>query len=870
MQASEIRRKFVDFFNKNDHHKIASSSLIPHNDDTLLFANAGMNQFKTIFTGQERPEHKRAITIQKCVRAGGKHNDLDNVGFTARHHTFFEMLGNFSFGDYFKKEAIEMAWSFLTKELKIPAQKLYVTVHHSDQEALEIWRDDIGIESSRIFKKGDKDNFWEMGEFGPCGPCSEIFYDHGESYATPNFVPKADQDILDDELRYVEIWNLVFMQYEKTPEGQKSLPHPCIDTGAGLERLCALMQGKYWNYDTDLFEPIIKKIEALTGKSYQNKTYQSSIRVVSDHIRSATMLITDGVIPASEGRGYVLRRIIRRAIRHLRELEAPAQSLYQLIDPVFDKLADEYPQNDSNRESAVNFLKAEEKKFLETLDNGIKFLNDEIKKQKSKTLSGQSAFKLYDTFGFPLDLTETILKERNLQLDKEGFELAMEKQKETSKKSWKGGQIQDDTPYYNIVEKFGETVFLGYDLNTSQSKLLKIMDLPDQKIGLVFDSTPFYAEGGGQVGDSGEVQLEQSHSVFIEDTIKPVEGLHLHICHAKDKALLTEGKSYLIAINTERRAKVAAHHSATHLLQAALIAVLGGHVKQAGSHVDDKRLRFDFTHMQAVTKNELLKVEELVNQQIRRGLEVNFNYMDIDSAIKNGAIAMFGEKYSEQVRVLAMGDFSMELCGGTHVSNTSNIQAFKIVSESSLASGVRRIEAIAHENVYQYLNERSLILEKIEASFNTKSHELIGKIEQTFDEIKKLQKEKKSLTQKIQSTQANEMFNSPEMIEGIPCILTFAPDNSSLRELSDTFKSKHDKGLLFLAAKNNDKTAILVRANNIPNFDSSSTLKQICSQFNGKGGGRKDMAQGSISLTSNKNEILNYVKDIITEQIRSK
>tara|TARA_R110002072_G_scaffold288917_1_gene455577 strand:- start:269333 stop:271930 length:2598 start_codon:yes stop_codon:yes gene_type:complete len=842
MKAQEIRLKFNEFFKNKGHKKHQSSPLIPINDETLLFANAGMNQFKDYFTGNAKPENKRAVTIQKCVRAGGKHNDLENVGFTARHHTFFEMLGNFSFGDYFKEDAIKFAWEFLTKELKIPKEKLYVTVHYSDDEAEDIWNKKIGVDLSKIFRKGDKDNFWEMGEFGPCGPCSEIFYDHGEEFKTPNFTPGKDQDLLDDEQRYVEIWNLVFMQYEKTKDGQKPLPNPSIDTGMGLERVAAALQGKYWNYDTDCFTPIITEIEKVSNKKYQDSKYTTSMRVVADHIRSSTMLITDGVIPSNEGRGYVLRRIIRRAVRHLRELGAPSGSFFKLAPVVLKTLSEEYPQNIKNESMAIKFLQNEEEKFLETLDNGIKYLNEAIEKQKNNTLSGAIAFKLYDTYGFPLDLTEVILSERGLSLDQAGFDEAMAKQKETSKKSWKGGNVVDDSHFFKALESFGETKFLGYDSLSCESKLLKIIKGEESDI-LIFDKTPFYGESGGQAGDSGLV-LDKNISVSIFDTQKPVEGLFAH--YTKDSSSLKEGSTYKLEVHSKHRNRIAKNHSATHLLQAALIEVLGNHVKQAGSMVTSERLRFDFTHMKALTSEEIDKVETLVNQQIENANDVNANIMSMDQALESGAMALFGEKYGDNVRVLKMGEFSTELCGGTHVNNTSEIGLFTILSESSLATGVRRIEATTSESAYNILKSRSNILKKLELELSGKNEVIFEKISSLQNQIKSLEKENKALTDKLNSAESDNLFENVTKVKEYDFVVSTASEGSDLRKLSDLFVQKFPKGILAMSAPNKGKLSVIIRkSKNVSDVKCNEILKEAISEINGRGGGKPDMAQGS-------------------------
>lgn len=845
MKGSEIRRKFSEFFERQSHEKIASSSLIPHNDKTLLFANAGMNQFKDYFTGKERPKNPRAVTVQKCVRAGGKHNDLENVGLTARHHTFFEMLGNFSFGDYFKEDAIKMAWEFLTVELKIPAGKLLVTVHYSDDEAIQIWNQKIGVPLERIFKKGDKDNFWEMGEFGPCGPCSEIFYDHGEKYTVPGFTVKEGGDILDDEGRYVEIWNLVFMQFEKTPEGTFPLPKPSIDTGSGLERVTAAMQGVYWNYDTDLFQPIIKKLEQISGKSYSDSKYQSNFRVVADHIRSSTMLITDGVMPSNEGRGYVLRRIIRRAVRHLRELGAPALSLHKLVPVVFEILGEEYPQNKNNMALADKFLHLEEKKFLETLEQGLKFLDDVIATSvKDGTLAAAGIFKLYDTYGFPVDLTEVILSERGLKADIAGFEKLMDERRKESRKTWKGGANVDDKVYFAAKEEVGTTNFQGYEQLQTESKLLKIIPMGDEVTGLVFNQTPFYGESGGQMGDAGEILLANQVIAEVYDTQKPVDGLWVHL--VKNCDILEEGASYTLKVNAHRRRLTMRNHSATHLLQSALIRVLGDHVKQAGSSVSFDRLRFDFTHHQAVTATELKKVEDLVNAQIQLATDVESAEMSMDQAVAKGALALFGEKYGDKVRVLRMGEFSTELCGGTHVSNTGEIGLFKILFETSLSAGVRRIEATTSETAIAYLNERSEYLKQIESLTNVKGAKAVERVETVYGELKEAGKEITALQDRLQALQSKDLFKASEKVGSVNFVAAHAPEDADFKKLADLFAEKNQNSVLVLYGAKGDKLQVLVRAtSDVKNIDCNQLLKSGLAPINGRGGGRKEMAQGS-------------------------
>jgi alanyl-tRNA synthetase len=864
MKVQEIREKFTTYFQNKGHEKVPSSPLVPINDETLLFANAGMNQFKDYFTGKSKPANKKAVTIQKVVRAGGKHNDLENVGLTARHHTFFEMLGNFSFGDYFKEEAIEMAWDFLTKELKIPKEKLFVTVHYSDDEAFSIWEKKIGVPKERIFKKGDKDNFWEMGDIGPCGPCSEIFYDHGEAHETPNFKPKEGQDLLDDELRYVEIWNLVFMQYEKDGKGgQKTLPNPSIDTGMGLERVAAVLQGKYWNYDTDSFTPIIKEIEKYSGKKYDDPKCQTQMRVVADHIRSCTMLITDGVIPSNEGRGYVLRRIIRRAIRHLRELNAPDGTFSKLSRVVINELGSEYPQNKANQSLAEKFLNLEEKKFLETLDMGLKFLEDAMKTNvKDNVFNGRAAFKLYDTYGFPLDLTQLILGEKNISVDEEEFNKAMLERREDSKKSWKGALNIDDKIFHSSKEKNGETKFLGYENLNTTATLKDIIEIDGNNYGLVFDQTTFYAEGGGQAGDLGTVEFD-GRKLDIFDTQKPVDGLFVHFVN--EAKSLSLGQKVELKVDQVKRNFTARNHSATHLLQSALIKVLGDHVKQSGSMVNSDRLRFDFTHMQGMTSEEIDKVESLVNQEVQKANDVVASHTTMDQALKKGALALFGEKYGDNVRVLEMGNFSTELCGGTHVSNTSEIGLFTIISESSLSSGVRRIEATTSENATNRLSERSKVLKELELLTSSGQNKIIEKVGSLFEDIKKYQKEITALKNELTSKDSQDLFANLEKLgDKIKFKYTPAPEGSDLRKLSDLFMDKNPDGVVLLTMEKGGKVAVLLRSAKKSGIPCNEILKETLPLLNGRGGGRPDMAQGS-GEAGDLNKFLDETKKLLSQ-----
>lgn len=851
MRAQDIRNAFSNYFIRHGHVKHPSSSLVPHNDNTLLFANAGMNQFKDFFTGKATPANRRAVTIQKCVRAGGKHNDLENVGFTARHHTFFEMMGNFSFGDYFKKEAIQFAWEFLTVELKIPKEKLRVTVHDSDDEAIQIWHKQMGVPLEWIYKLGDKSNFWEMGDVGPCGPCSEIFYDHGPAYSTGT--PEGCQEI-DDEGRFVEIWNLVFMQFEKYRDGdeikRKPLPRPSVDTGGGLERFAAALQGKYFNYDSDAFEPIMKAIAKLSGKDYyteKNEEVKSSFRVIADHIRSSTMLITDGVIPANDGRGYVLRRIIRRAVRHLELLGIKEISFYKLVPSVFESLGQEYPDNMANAALAEKLLKLEEEKFRKTLSTGLDLITEELKALKpGSAFSGDVAFKLYDTFGFPLDLTEVILREKNIALDSKAFDEAMAKQKALSKKGSKF-KVQEDNLklFYGIKEKSGETVFTGYEEMESTAKLIAKEEI-NGVYHLIFDRTPFYGEGGGQEGDKGEVFGKEGKLATISDTQKPVDGLHDHL--SEDADALEVGQTYTLKIDRSARELTKRNHSATHLLQSALMKVLGSHVKQAGSSVGPERLRFDFTHSEALKPSEIQEVEQLVNKAVSRSLPVQAAVMTKDEATSKGAMALFGEKYGDKVRVLTMGDFSCELCGGTHVSNTGEIGAFKIVVETSLASGIRRIEAITSTTAMDWLLNRSALLSELEKEFGAKEEKALEKIASLQADYKVRGKTIEQLQEQAMAASINQYFKAAGKIGSRDFFIADVTDSgaSDLKTLANLFSDKHPNGVALILQKDGDRVAALMKApREAKEVDCGKILKETLPLMDGRGGGKPDMAQGS-------------------------
>ncbi len=871
IKVKDVRRLFVRHFEEKGHRKMASSSLVPEGDPTLLFTNAGMVQFKDLFTGKAIAAHPRAVTIQKCLRAGGKHNDLENVGFTPRHHTFFEMLGNFSFGNYFKEDAISFAWEFLTEVLEISKEKLYVTVHHSDEEAASLWHQKMGIPKSHIFYRGDKDNFWEMGEVGPCGPCTEIFFDHGDKHSTPGHVG----EILDDEQRYIEIWNLVFMQFEKFSENgrihQRSLPRPSVDTGAGLERLVAALQDCYCNYDTDLFLPIISEIEKISGKSYKTPHAAVSMRVVADHVRAATMMITDGVLPSNEGRGYVLRRIMRRAIRHLDQLGVKVVSLDRLVAPVFEVLGEEYPENLKNKSLAEKYLALEEENFRSTLSSGLQLLEREMERLKEEggsVLDGGTGFKLYDTHGFPIDLTEVLLKENGLEFDHEGFEIAMEEQRERSR-SHGEFSVQENRAkeFYSLRETFGETLFVGYEKLSSDSKLLAVVAMEDGKRGLVFDQTPFYGEAGGQVGDKGFVQSENKNLANVITTIKPVENLFIHVIGTSAK--FEVGKVYHLKVDGKERALTACHHTATHLLQKSLSHVLGDHVKQAGSLVSSNRLRFDFTHPESLRYEELIRVEKMVNDQIRWAIDVKAQTMTKDEAIKQGATALFGEKYGSEVRVIRVGDFSQELCGGTHVENTRQIGYFRILSESSLASGVRRIEAVAGEIAFGRIREEQQIIHRLELLLGVKGGDVETRVAQLMESLKLKEKELRDLKEKLQSMEASTLFSEPEMLEGgIPMVMLSVARGTDLRRLADLFFEKHPKGVVFLSMVQDERAAVLLRTfEGNAKLDCAAILKKGLESHQGKGGGKRDMAQGAVGRDQ-LTQVESQIRELIVERMR--
>lgn len=839
MKSSEIRQKFLEFFQSHGHTIVASSPLVPNNDPTLLFTNAGMVQFKDVFLGQDTRPYVRAVSSQRCVRAGGKHNDLENVGYTARHHTFFEMLGNFSFGDYFKRNAIQFAWEFLTASLKIPREKLWITVYAEDDEAADIWLNEIGVDASRVVRIATTDNFWQMGDTGPCGPCSEIFYDHGPDVkGGPPGSADADGD------RYIEIWNLVFMQYNRDSAGTlHPLPKPSVDTGMGLERISAVMQQVHSNYEIDLFQSLI---QAAARATHTKNLADNSLKVIADHIRACSFLITDGVIPGSEGRGYVLRRIIRRAIRHGYRLGQKQPFFYQLVEDLSQVMGQAYPELVAAKARVAAVLQQEEERFAETLEHGMQVLETALG-QKVTVLDGETAFRLYDTFGFPLDLTADIARERGITVDHAGFEQAMARQREQARAANKF-TMQEGIEYNG-----SQTTFYGYEALQHEGQVLAIykqgspvnfIEAGDEAM-VVLDQTPFYAESGGQVGDSGEL-LAANGTFAVTDTQKIQAGVFGH------KGLLRSGRLVikdivLAEVNPLSRTSTANNHSATHLLHAALRKVLGTHVTQKGSLVDPNRARFDFSHNAPMTADEIRETERLVNDQIRHNWVVASETMKYDDAIKRGAMALFGEKYSDVVRVIGMGEFSTELCGGTHVSQIGQIGFFKIVTESGVAAGIRRVEAVTGKAAVEYIQQREAQLLEISQSLKTNPQEVTQKIAQIIDNVRQTEKELMRLKTKLASSQGDDLVVQAQEIKGIKVLAANVEnaDAKTLRETLDQLKDKLKTCVIVLSAVEDGKITLIagVSADLISQIKAGELVNFVAQQVGGKGGGRPDMAQ---------------------------
>ncbi len=841
MKSADVRSAYLDFFHEKGHEVVPSSSLVPANDPTLLFTNAGMVQFKDVFLGLEQRPYTRAVSSQRCVRAGGKHNDLDNVGYTARHHTFFEMLGNFSFGDYFKRDAIDYAWVFLTQVLKLPPERLWITVFDEDDEAADIWLNTIKVDPQRFSRIGASDNFWSMGETGPCGPCSEIFYDHGpEVFGGPPGSPDAEGD------RYVEIWNLVFMQYNRAADGALTpLPKPSVDTGMGLERLVAIMQGVKNNFKIDLFQCLIKKAAQLADIADENN---NSLHVIADHIRSSAFLIVDGVLPSNEGRGYVLRRIIRRAIRHGYLLGIKNPFFYKLVDPLAKEMGDAYSELPRLKEQVAHVLRQEEARFVETLEQGMKILEHDLAQLKGTVIPGETVFRLYDTYGFPVDLTGDIARERGLTLDKNGFEKAMSQQRQRARAA-----SHFETGYTEQLKVNGVSEFTGYNTLVQRSEVIGLFrdNQPVEKIShgeqavVVLAQTPFYAESGGQVGDLG--LLEGAGGEFhVTDTKKQGNDVILHIGQMRSGDL-TLGAGVEARVNTARRGATVLNHSATHLLHAALRNLLGEHVEQKGSLVDSERLRFDFSHFEPLTAEQITILEDNVNEQIRLNSQVDTQVMSYDAAAETGAVALFGEKYGDKVRVLKMGEYSIELCGGTHVQRTGDIGLFKIFSESGIASGVRRIEAVTGHTALQLVAQNEDRLQQVARLLKVGQDNVAEKVAHLVQRVQKLEKETEKFKSKIASNQGEDLVTQAQEVNGIKVLAANlqGADAKGLRSTVDHLKNKLGSAAIVLAAVSDGKISLVagVTQDNVGHIRAGDLVNQVAKQVGGKGGGRADMAQ---------------------------
>ncbi|EOM6828932.1 alanine--tRNA ligase [Escherichia coli] len=847
--TAEIRQAFLDFFHSKGHQVVASSSLVPHNDPTLLFTNAGMNQFKDVFLGLDKRNYSRATTSQRCVRAGGKHNDLENVGYTARHHTFFEMLGNFSFGDYFKHDAIQFAWELLTSEkwFALPKERLWVTVYESDDEAYEIWEKEVGIPRERIIRIGDNkgapyasDNFWQMGDTGPCGPCTEIFYDHGDHiWGGPPGSPEEDGD------RYIEIWNIVFMQFNRQADGtMEPLPKPSVDTGMGLERIAAVLQHVNSNYDIDLFRTLIQAVAKVTGATdLSNK----SLRVIADHIRSCAFLIADGVMPSNENRGYVLRRIIRRAVRHGNMLGAKETFFYKLVGPLIDVMGSAGEDLKRQQAQVEQVLKTEEEQFARTLERGLALLDEELAKLSGDTLDGETAFRLYDTYGFPVDLTADVCRERNIKVDEAGFEAAMEEQRRRAREASGFG-----ADYNAMIRVDSASEFKGYDhleLNGKVTALFvdgKAVDAINagQEAVVVLDQTPFYAESGGQVGDKGELK-GANFSFAVEDTQKYGQAIG-HIGKLAAGSLKV-GDAVQADVDEARRARIRLNHSATHLMHAALRQVLGTHVSQKGSLVNDKVLRFDFSHNEAMKPEEIRAVEDLVNAQIRRNLPIETNIMDLEAAKAKGAMALFGEKYDERVRVLSMGDFSTELCGGTHASRTGDIGLFRIISESGTAAGVRRIEAVTGEGAIATIHADSDRLSEVAHLLKGDSNNLADKVRSVLERTRQLEKELQQLKEQAAAQESANLSSKAIDVNGVKLLVSelSGVEPKMLRTMVDDLKNQLGSTIIVLATVAEGKVSLIagVSKDVTDRVKAGELIGMVAQQVGGKGGGRPDMAQ---------------------------
>lgn len=858
--SSEIRAQFIDFFKSKGHTFVKSSPVIPQDDPTLLFINAGMNQFKDIFLDKVEAKYLRAVNSQKCIRAGGKHNDLDEVGKDGYHHTFFEMLGNWSFGDYYKKEAISWAWELITQVWKLDKSKLYATVHHSDQEAYDLWKEVTDIDPSHISYHGDKDNFWEMGETGPCGPCTEIHYDRGRDYC--GVEGDHNCDVNGDCHRYMEIWNLVFMQYYRETDGSLTpLKKTHVDTGSGFERICQILQGKDSNYHTDLFMPIINDISKISGIEY-HPDKSVSHRVIADHIRCLTFALSDGGMPANEGRGYVLRRILRRAARYGRNIGLKDPFLYKLVDSVISVMGDHFSELKDKRDYIMMVIKSEEERFNQTLDKGLEKFEEIVNSLTSKTIPGQEAFTLYDTFGFPIDLTNILAEERGLLVDMQAFDQAMDQQKERARQASKFSMDQDDSDWV-ILEKNQQTDFVGYDTLTCSSNILRYALEDKNLVKIVLDKSPFYAESGGQTGDKGQIK-GQDFLIQVFD-VKKVADNFIHLGKLVQGKITS--KEVEASVTQSTRRDTASNHTATHLLHSALRKVLGPHVQQKGSLVDSKGLRFDFTHFSAVNPEEIKQVEDLVNSEIRKNLPVNVSIKSIEEAKKSGAMALFGEKYGDQVRVVTVADFSQELCGGTHVKSTGEIGPFKIISESSSAAGIRRIEAITGEKTLDYFSTLESKLDSIKNLLTANNKNLLEKVEKVIAENHDLKREIEVLKAKQANSLITDLLANVKTIGQVKLLASQVKvDNpNDLRLLGDQLKDKMQSGIAVLIANLGNKVSLLtiVSQDLTKHYHAGKIVGQLASILGGKGGGRPDSAMAGGKDVDKIPQALNSLDDII-------
>jgi alanyl-tRNA synthetase len=852
--TADLRRTFFEYFQQHQHHLVSSSSLVPHDDPTLLFTNAGMNQFKDVFLGAQQRNYTRAVSSQRCVRAGGKHNDLENVGYTARHHTFFEMLGNFSFGDYFKEQAIKFAWQFLTGELGLDKDKLLVTVYHEDDEAFDIWEKTIGIPAERIIRIATADNFWSMGDTGPCGPCSEIFYDHGEEiWGGPPGSPEEDGD------RFIEIWNLVFMQFNRQKNGDMlPLPKPSIDTGMGLERISAILQGVHSNYEIDLFQHLISAAAEIVGtQDLENK----SLRVIADHIRSCSFLICDGVMPSNEGRGYVLRRIIRRAVRHGYKMGADDIFFYKLVNTLVAEMGDAYPELLQQQAVVEKVLKVEEEQFAKTLERGMAILNDSLSQLEGKQVPGELVFKLYDTYGFPADLTNDVAREQGLTIDEAGFETAMAQQKSQSQSASKFG-----ADYANVLSIEHKTEFTGYTDVNGASIVMDIIvnnaavtEASDQAL-ILLKRTPFYAESGGQVGDTGFMSSSSGKAVVI-DTVKLGQAFAHKV---KIEGVIRVGDKVELVIDQARRERIKANHSATHLLHAALRQLLGDHVAQKGSLVDAEKLRFDFSHFDSISAKQRIEIENLVNAEIRLNNALTTQLMELDEAKASGAMALFGEKYDEKVRVVKMGEFSTELCGGTHVARTGDIGLLKITSEGGIASGVRRIEATTGQMALDFANDESNKLHAIASLLKSDKTSVVDKVSTAVQQVKLLEKELTQLKQSMAGQKSKDVMSNVIDVQGVKLLVANMQgvEPKALRGMMDDLKNQLRSGVIALGVASDGKVNLIagVTKDLVGKFKAGELVNHMATQVGGKGGGRPDMAQAGGTEPENLDKALASVK----------